>query len=67
MVILLEQEFSKFEDSSASDTQNIDRPDLLREFREGENDIINVPCSSLAKLKWMQIRLENSGFTSFWP
>lgn len=67
LVILLEQEFSKFEDSSASDTQNIDRPDLLREFREDENDIINVPCRSLAKLKWMQIRLENSGFTSFWP
>lgn len=67
LVILLEQEFSKFEDSSVSDTQNIDRPDLLREFREGVNDIINVRCRSLAKLKWMQTRLENSGFTSFWP
>lgn len=67
LVILIEQEFSKFEDSSASDTQNINRPDLLREFKEGKNDIIYVPCRSLAKLKWMQTRLENSGFTSFWP
>lgn len=67
LVILIEQEFSKLEDISASDKQNIDRPDLLREFREDGNDIINVPCRSLAKLKWMQIRLENSGFTSFWP
>ncbi|ENW26107.1 hypothetical protein F925_00591 [Acinetobacter lwoffii NCTC 5866 = CIP 64.10 = NIPH 512] len=66
LVILIEHEFLKFEDSFASGTQNINRPDLLREFREGKSDIY-IPCRSLVKLKWMQTRLENSGFTSFWP
>lgn len=66
LIILIEHEFFKFEDSSASGTQNINRPDLLREFKDGKSDIY-IPCRSLVKLKWMQTRLENSGFTSFWP
>lgn len=47
--------------------QENDRPDLYREFKEGDDMVISIGCRSLEKLKWMQTRLENSGFTSFWP
>jgi hypothetical protein len=42
-----------------------DRPDLLRENVNASP--CNVPCRSKAKLAWMQERLGNNGFTSFWP
>lgn len=42
-----------------------ERPDLLRENVDASP--CNVPCRSKAKLDWMQKRLENNGFTSFWP
>ncbi|KMJ46003.1 hypothetical protein AB204_05915 [Xenorhabdus khoisanae] len=43
------------------------RPDLYREYKEGGDQVIRVACRSKEKLDWMQKRLENSGFTSFWP
>lgn len=42
-----------------------ERPDLLRENVDASP--CSVPCRSKAKLDWMQKRLENNGFTSFWP
>ncbi|MDO8458118.1 MAG: DUF3578 domain-containing protein [Burkholderiaceae bacterium] len=42
-----------------------DRPDLLRENVDASP--CKVPCRSKAKLAWMQERLGNNGFTSFWP
>ena len=42
-----------------------DRPDLLRENVDASP--CEVPCRSKAKLAWMQERLGNNGFTSFWP
>jgi hypothetical protein len=41
------------------------RPDLLRENVDASD--CNVPCRSKEKLDWMQKRLGNNGFTSFWP
>ncbi|ENX18519.1 McrB family protein [Acinetobacter sp. CIP 102136] len=43
------------------------RPDLFRELKDTTPDLIEIPWRSVAKLRWMQLRLENSGFTSFWP
>lgn len=37
------------------------RPDLWRDTEE------MIACRSKAKIKWMQERLNQSGFTSFWP
>jgi hypothetical protein len=37
------------------------RPDLWRETTD------LIACRSKAKIKWMQDRLDKSGFTSFWP
>lgn len=45
----------------------IQRPDLYRVLRNQENAQILVNVRSLEKLEWMRKRLENSGFTSFWP
>lgn len=41
------------------------RPDLLRENISG--DKLLVQCRSKKKINWMQKRLNDSGFTSFWP
>jgi len=41
------------------------RPDLLRENISG--DELLVQCRSKKKINWMQKRLNDSGFTSFWP
>lgn len=41
------------------------RPDLLRENSDGS--VCMVDCRAKQKLIWMQKRLENNGFTSFWP
>ena len=50
-------------------TVNIDsrkfRADLFRQSNDGS--VIEIACRSQAKIKWMQNRLEQSGFTSFWP
>jgi hypothetical protein len=37
------------------------RPDLWRDTQD------LIPCRSKVKIKWMQGRLDKSGFTSFWP
>jgi len=41
------------------------RPDLLRENISG--DELLVQCRSKKKINWMKKRLNDSGFTSFWP
>ena len=67
---LIQLEFGKVkQDSDVNNQENkeINRPDLYRELKEGDDIVIPVNCRSLEKLKWMQTRLENSGFTSFWP
>jgi len=46
-----------------SDEQN--RPDLLRENISAVP--LNIQCRSKKKIQWMQKRLNDNGFTSFWP
>ncbi|MEI6269826.1 MAG: DUF3578 domain-containing protein [Methylococcaceae bacterium] len=41
------------------------RPDLLRENIDGSD--CTVYCRSKQKLEWMQKRLADNGFTTFWP
>jgi len=41
------------------------RPDLLRENIDGT--VLNIPCRSKKKINWMNNRLSDNGFTSFWP
>lgn len=41
------------------------RPDLLQTDTSG--GAVQVPLRSLKKIKWMQERLTNNAFTSFWP
>jgi hypothetical protein len=48
------------------------RPDLFREKIENEeinqsDNVIQIPCRSKEKLKWMSDRLATATFTSFWP
>jgi hypothetical protein len=57
---LLENQFAECWD------QDI-RPDLWREYNQEDEKVIEIACRSKAKLYWMQQRLANSGFTSFWP
>ncbi|PPE63319.1 McrB family protein [Pectobacterium brasiliense] len=42
------------------------RPDFYREKQQGGATII-IACRSHAKIEWMQNKLAQSGFTSFWP
>lgn len=42
------------------------RPDFYREQINSKNPI-RIACRSKAKIEWMQQRLTNCGFTSFWP
>ncbi|MBN6520691.1 hypothetical protein JZM35_08655 [Acinetobacter pittii] len=44
-----------------------ERLDLFRELKCTPPNLIEISWRSVAKLRWMQSRLENSGFTSFWP
>lgn len=55
---LLEQQFSEIWNEEI-------RPDLYREQPDGSE--IKIACRSKAKLAWMQKRLTDTGFTSFWP
>lgn len=41
------------------------RPDLLRENRDGSSCTVNYRAKQ--KLDWMQKRLDANGFTTFWP
>lgn len=42
-----------------------DRVDFYRRDKSGQQP--RIPFRSIRKLKWMQQRLQNNGFTSFWP
>lgn len=73
---LLEQLVKVLEDDKLSDIWNevanspTARPDLFREKKVGTSDadkVISIGCRSKAKLRWMQARLSNLSFTSFWP
>ncbi|WP_156103774.1 restriction endonuclease [Pectobacterium betavasculorum] len=44
----------------------IARPDFYREKQQGGATIM-IACRSRAKIEWMQNKLAQSGFTSFWP
>lgn len=57
--------------SEADDPSN-QRPDLYRERvlvdpAKDEEKLLQIPCRSRAKLKWMSDRLASATFTSFWP
>jgi hypothetical protein len=43
------------------------RPDLLRETITSPDSAILIDCRSRVKIEWMQNRLNQNGFTSFWP
>jgi len=43
------------------------RPDLFRESIQSPKTAISIACRSRHKLEWMQQRLIQNGFTSFWP
>jgi hypothetical protein len=65
--LLLETEFSEFwNEPQGSDKARLD---LYREKvgAEGDDKVIRIACRSKIKIGWMQARLTNSGFTSFWP
>lgn len=44
-----------------------ERPDLLREAIEISQNPVLIECRSRNKIKWMNLRLDQNGFTSFWP
>lgn len=47
------------------DIWNTERPDLLR--NAGDGGELLIPCRSKQKLSWMEKRLSENEFTSFWP
>lgn len=63
LLTALESEFADFWLSENS------RPDLFRSLKnqEGANSTLTIECRSKRKLKWMQERLEHSGYCAFWP
>lgn len=63
LLTALESEFADFWLSESS------RPDLFRSLknREGANSTLAIECRSKRKMKWMQERLEQSGYCAFWP
>jgi hypothetical protein len=54
---LLKDQFSKI---------IVERRDLLNQSAK-DGSAVNTVCRSLKKLEWMQKRLTDNGFTSFWP
>ena len=61
--LLMQQNLADKDDSTPAEK----RPDLFRELKNTSPNLIEIPWRSVAKLRWMQSRLENLGFTSFWP
>jgi hypothetical protein len=45
--------------------EDVKRTDFYREDKDGVRP--SIPFRSIRKLRWMQQRLLNNGFTSFWP
>lgn len=62
---LLEISFAEFWDKQ--DGEDDARPDLYQEKITGDDKAVRIKCRSKAKLEWMQKRLNDSSFTSFWP
>ncbi|MEI7285626.1 MrcB family domain-containing protein [Pectobacterium carotovorum] len=54
------------ESLSAIWDKNNARPDFYRE-KQQDGETIMIACRSRAKIEWMQNKLAQSGFTSFWP
>ncbi|QHP60213.1 MrcB family domain-containing protein [Pectobacterium carotovorum] len=54
------------ESLSAIWDKNNARPDFYRE-KQQDGETIMIDCRSRAKIEWMQNKLAQSGFTSFWP
>ncbi|MEH6372065.1 hypothetical protein, partial [Pectobacterium carotovorum] len=54
------------ESLSAIWDKNNARPDFYRE-KQQDGATIMIDCRSRAKIEWMQNKLAQSGFTSFWP
>jgi hypothetical protein len=48
-----------------NDIWNTERPDLLRSAGDGSE--LKIACRSKQKLSWMEKRLSENEFTSFWP
>jgi len=61
--LLMHKNLAEKNDSTPAEN----RPDLFRELKTTPPNLIEIPWRSVAKLRWMQSRLEISGFTSFWP
>ncbi|WP_321322784.1 MrcB family domain-containing protein [Thiomicrorhabdus sp.] len=47
--------------------EGLTRPDLFRETIKSPESPIFIACRARLKLEWMQDRLKQNGFTSFWP
>jgi hypothetical protein len=62
---LLTRLHSKVEQQLTKTKATKSRPDLLQTLNSGE--VIRVNVRSLKKINWMQERLTNNAFTSFWP
>ena len=62
--LLMQKNLAEKDDSTPATEQRLD---LFRELKNTAPNLIEIPWRSVAKLRWMQSRLENSGFTSFWP
>ncbi|MEI7209918.1 DUF3578 domain-containing protein [Pectobacterium carotovorum] len=54
------------ESLSAIWDKNNARPDFYRE-KQQDGETIMIACRGRAKIEWMQNKLAQSGFTSFWP
>ncbi len=61
------QELSNVLKDQLSDIWTQQRPDLYRENTTETDKTIFVNCRSKKKLHWMQQRLKQATFTSFWP
>ena len=62
---LLKVQFADF--WNKQDGEDDARPDLYQEKITGDDKMVRIKCRSKAKLEWMQKRLNDSSFTSFWP
>ncbi|NQY26418.1 MAG: restriction endonuclease [Piscirickettsiaceae bacterium] len=58
-------QLNKLLEHQLADIWNDQRIDLLREDMDG--GVLMVDCRSKNKIAWMQDRLKNNSFTSFWP
>ena len=55
----------RFEEHLIEENGKLKRPDLLNEKTDG-NDPPDCTCKSIEKIEWMQRRLEQNQYTSFW-